>query len=97
MLDEVETLFTDFMHKIYARSRARTLKILSSCDGAVTLSIMLRTTGWNIEEYRAVGCDPVVKSVVKSNLSAIAHVQPGEITQTAAHEAALTGGFVPDV
>ena len=80
LLDAVETLFTDFLHKIYARSRARALRILSSCDGAATLSIMLRTAGWKIEEYRAVECDPVVKSVARSNFSAIVHVQPGDIT-----------------
>ena len=97
LLDAVETLFTDFLHKIYARSRARALRILSSCDGAATLSIMLRTAGWKIEEYRAVECDPVVKSVARSNFSAIVHVQPGDITQTAAHDAALAGGFIPDV
>ena len=97
LLDEVETLFTDFLHKTYARSRARALKILSSCDGAATLSIMLRTAGWNIEEYRAVECNLVVTSVAKSNFSVIVHVHPGDITQTAAHETALAGGFVPDV
>ena len=76
LLDEIETVFTDFLHKIYARSRARALRVLSSCDGAATLSIMLRTAGWKIEKYRAVECDSLVRSVAKSNFGAIVHVQP---------------------